>query len=38
MSKEPKFNLLANNYEQNIIKKEDYNTNIIKISEEEIKS
>ena len=35
-AKEPKFNLLANNTEQNIIKKEDYNTNIIKISEEEI--
>ena len=35
-AKEPKFNLLANNSEQNIIKKEDYNTNVIKISEEEI--
>ena len=30
-AKEPKFNLLANNSEQNIIKKEDYNTNVIKI-------
>ena len=35
-AKEPKFNLSANNMEQNIIKKEDYNTKVIKISEEEI--
>ncbi len=34
--KEPKFNLSANNFEQNIIKKKNYNKNVIKISEEEI--
>jgi len=34
--KEPKFNLSANHYEQNIIKKQNYNKNVIKISEEEI--
>ena len=34
--KEPKFNLSANYYEQNIIKKQKYNKNVIKISEEEI--
>ena len=34
--KEPKFNLSANNTEQNIIKKENYNKNVIKITEEEI--
>tara|TARA_Y100001935_G_scaffold172046_1_gene142010 strand:- start:1039 stop:1698 length:660 start_codon:yes stop_codon:yes gene_type:complete len=34
--KEPKFNLSANNVEQNIIKKNNYNKNIITISEEEI--
>ena len=34
--KEPKFNLSANYYEQNIIKKQNYNKNVIKISEEEI--
>ncbi len=35
-AKEPKFNLLAKNIEQNIIKKENYNKNILKISEKEI--
>tara|TARA_B100000886_G_scaffold291039_1_gene216472 strand:+ start:4243 stop:4908 length:666 start_codon:yes stop_codon:yes gene_type:complete len=35
-AKEPKFNLLAKNVEQNIIKKENYNKNILKISEKEI--
>ena len=35
-AKEPKFNLSANNTEQNIIKKENYNKNVIKITEEEI--
>ncbi len=34
--KEPKFNLSSNNVEQNIIKKENYNKKILKISEEEI--
>ena len=34
--KEPKFNLSTNNIEQNIIKKENYNKNVIKISQEEI--
>ena len=34
--KEPKFNLPANNIEQNIIKKENYNKNVLKISDEEI--
>ncbi len=34
--KEPKFNLSARNVEKNIIKKENYNKNVIKISEEEI--
>ncbi len=35
-AKEPKFNLSVNNIEQNIAKKENYNKNVIKISEEEI--
>ena len=34
--KEPKFNLSAKNVEKSIIKKENYNKNVIKISEEEI--
>ena len=34
--KEPKFNLSANNIEQSIIKKENYNKNVLKISDEEI--
>ena len=34
--KEPKFNLSANNIEQNIIKKENYNKNVLRISDEEI--
>ena len=34
--KEPKFNLVANNIVQNIVKKENYNKNVVKISEEEI--
>ena len=34
--KEPKFNLSARNVDKNIIKKENYNKNVIKISEEEI--
>ena len=33
--KEPKFNLAANNIEQNI-KKENYNKNVVKIPKEEI--
>ncbi|MEC7136812.1 MAG: DNA polymerase III subunit epsilon [Pseudomonadota bacterium] len=35
-AKEPKFNLSVNNIEQNTAKKENYNKNVIKISEEEI--
>ena len=34
--KEPKFNLSADNIEQKIIKKENYNKNVLKISDEEI--
>ena len=34
--KEPKFNLTANNMIQNIVKKENYNKSVVKISEEEI--
>ena len=34
--KEPKFNLVANNIVQKIVKKENYNKNVVKISEEEI--
>ena len=34
--KEPKFNLSADNIEQNIINKKSYNKNVVKISEEEI--
>ena len=34
--KEPKFNLSAYNIEQNIVKKENYNKNVLKISDEEI--
>ena len=34
--KEPKFNLVANNMIQNIFKKENYNKNVVKISEEEM--
>ena len=34
--KEPKFNLSNNNVEQNVVKKENYNKNIVKITEEEI--
>ena len=35
-AKEPKFNLSANNFKHNIIKKESYNRNVIRISEDEI--
>ena len=35
-AKEPKFNLSANNVKHNIIKKESYNRNVIRISEDEI--
>ena len=34
--KEPKFNLSSYNIEQNIVKKENYNKNVLKISDEEI--
>ena len=34
--KEPKFNLSNDNVEQNVVKKENYNKNIVKITEEEI--
>ena len=34
--KEPKFNLSANNTEQNIIKKDNYNKSVVKITEDEI--
>lgn len=34
--KEPKFNLSNDNFEQNVVKKENYNKNIVKITEEEI--
>ena len=33
--KEPKFNLSNDNVEQNVVKKENYNKNIVKITEEE---
>ena len=34
--KEPRFNLASNNIDQNIIKKKNYNKNIVEISEEEV--
>ena len=34
--KEPKFNLSNDNVELNVVKKENYNKNIVKITEEEI--
>ena len=36
-AKEPKFNLLSSNVEQNLVKKDGYNKQVLKISDAEIK-